>query len=53
MKSLFWESLVFTLVGWGMYALDKFINESLTEVSTIGIMAGVLGLFGIIYSLVK
>lgn len=52
MKSkLFWSSLIFSIAGWIMVGADKIINFPSTEVSRVGVFAGVLGIFGIILSL--
>jgi len=52
-RELFFTSLIFAIVGWGMFVLDKIVNNSSTDVTTIGVIAGVLGLFGISISLTE
>lgn len=52
MKKIFWSGLIFAIVGWVMYGIDHWINNPTTDVSTIGLVAGVLGLFFIVSSLI-
>ena len=46
-KKLFWGSMVFAIIGWTMYGIDKWVTSLPTDISQIGMLVGVLGLFGI------
>jgi len=51
--SLFWSSLLGSVAGWIMYGTDKWINSSATDMTTIGILVGIIGIFGIVLSLTE
>ena len=50
---LFWSSLIFSVGGWVMYFIDKRINNPQTDASIIGILVGVLGIFGLVLSITE